>query len=86
MDFVVTFHSVSSALCLEDVLAGSGACKVVPVPRSLSSSCGYAAMVEGLSAAGLIAKMDEAGVEWSEVHRCITDGKNERYELVQKCG
>ena len=42
----VTFHSVSSALLLQELLAQQDICRIVPVPRSLSSSCGYAAEVK----------------------------------------
>jgi hypothetical protein len=41
--YLSTFFSVSDALYFEKMLKGRGcSCKVIPVPRELSSSCGYA--------------------------------------------
>lgn len=43
MNHITTFYSVSDALHLEKVLKENGSvARMVPVPRQLSASCGYA--------------------------------------------
>lgn len=43
MTYLSTFFSVSDALYFEKIWKVQGlSCKVIPVPRELSSSCGYA--------------------------------------------
>ncbi|NLV57853.1 MAG: DUF3343 domain-containing protein [Clostridiales bacterium] len=43
MTYLSTFYSISDALYFESMLKERGdVCKVIPVPRELSSSCGYA--------------------------------------------
>ena len=65
----VTFHSVSSALLMEAQMKEAGNCRVVPVPRALSSSCGYAAQLE-MEEAPLIALLQEDdAIEWEGVYR-----------------
>ncbi len=81
MKLLVTYFSVSAALYTQKLLGKRGApCEVVPVPRSVSSSCGYALEVMDILAAALAQAMNEAGVEWSSIYLCLCDGKNERYE------
>ncbi|MDR0550434.1 MAG: DUF3343 domain-containing protein [Spirochaetaceae bacterium] len=66
MKLFVTFHSVSSALMLEAAAKERGlSCAVIPVPRNLSSSCGYAAEIapsafSETSASGGASASDEA--------------------------
>lgn len=69
MVMLVTFHSVSSALMLEALGKERGiACSVIPVPRKLSSSCGYAAELEMDLAEELHTLLDENGLEWEAVY------------------
>ena len=70
----VTFHSVSSALLMEAQMQPICGCRVVPVPRALSSSCGYAAEVE-MEEALLVAMLQEDdAIEWEGVYRQKEDG------------
>ena len=70
----ITFHSVSEALLLEELLQLQGReSRVVPVPRALSSSCGYAVETGGQPEA-LAALMDEKGVEWEGIYAGEKDG------------
>lgn len=71
----VTFHSVSSALMLEAQLKQDGNCRVVPVPRALSSSCGYAAQVEMEPDALVSLLQADDAIEWEGVYRQQDDGK-----------
>ncbi|MCD8138898.1 MAG: DUF3343 domain-containing protein [Planctomycetaceae bacterium] len=66
---LVTCHSISSALLLERALKTRGVgCTVVPVPRDLSSSCGYAVETAWTEdAPNLTALMDDRGVEWETI-------------------
>lgn len=66
---LATFHSVSSALYLEEVLRSRGvACKVIPVPRELSSSCGYAAEIDAGDPEELRSLMDSQAIEWEALY------------------
>lgn len=76
---LVTFYSVSSALLLDKLLQKQGAASsVIPVPRELSSSCGYALETDGRSSS-LIPFMDEEEIEWEAVYE-HRDG----YRLIQQ--
>lgn len=67
---VVTFHSVSSALFLDALLKGGETpARVVPVPRELSSSCGYAVEVDTDDVDRLASLLDENEMEWEDAYR-----------------
>lgn len=86
MRLLVTFFSVSAALHAQKLLARQDVpCEVVPVPRSVSSSCGYAMDVPCGDADALAAAMDDAGVEWATLYRHVQDGKSEKYEPFRSC-
>jgi hypothetical protein len=75
---MVTFHSVSSALIVETAGKERGFfCSLVPVPRVLSSSCGYAASVEAETSGGLLELLRCLRVEWEAVYRPAADGGHE---------
>jgi hypothetical protein len=62
---LVTFHSVSQALLLEAEGKERGFfCALIPAPRSLSSSCGYAAETEAETAERLTVLLSEMNVKW----------------------
>ena len=76
---LVTFHSVSGALLLERMLKRQGvAGSVIPVPRELSTSCGYAVEADA-GDAELISLMEREEIEWSEVY-----SHEKAYRLVQE--
>ncbi len=90
MTHLVTFHSVGSALYAEKLLVartdcGSGV-TVVPVPRSVSSSCGYAVETNDVAAATLTELLDNADVEWDVVYHVVVAGGKERYEPAARRG
>lgn len=79
---LITFHSVSSALYLETVLKERElGCRIIPVPRELSSSCGYAAETDTDDAAALKPVMDDAGIEWECLYR-----KGDGFEKLECSG
>lgn len=82
MKFLVTFYTVSAAMQLEKVLCARGTvCKIIPVPRRLSSSCGYALEVETAEIDALCAEMQENNPEWQAVYSVnVADGEEEYEE------
>lgn len=85
MKFAVTFYSVSCALFLEKTLTAAGiACRVVPVPRNISSSCGYTVLAFNMELQALANTMQAAGIEWETVYRMQdTNGKEEFTPIMQ---
>lgn len=76
---LVSFHSVSAALFLEMLLKQRGvACSIIPVPREISSSCGYAAEVGMTDAATLKSILDDAEIEWETLY-----GKDAHYFVIE---
>ena len=70
MRLLVTFYSVSSALMLEAALKDRGLpCILIPTPRKLGSSCGYAAEVEGEDIESLVRLLRGIQAEWEAVWR-----------------
>jgi hypothetical protein len=66
---LVTFYSVSSALLLETAGKERGfSCALIPVPRSLSSACGYAAEIETEDAPRLAELLRGLRIEWEAVY------------------
>lgn len=66
---VVLFHSTSYALRAEKVLGNAGVdCKLIPVPRHLSSDCGVCVRVRRADREATRQALDEAGVEIEGVH------------------
>ena len=78
MHLLVTFYSVNQALQLEAAFKERGlVCGLIPAPRKLSSSCGYAAEVEAGDAPGLVSLLRDMNVEWEAVWRQNADGYEE---------
>jgi hypothetical protein len=78
---LVTFYSVSSALLLETAGKERGfPCVIIPVPRSLSSSCGYAAEVDAEASGDLVELLRGLRIEWEAVYQ---PGEN-RYEPLYR--
>ena len=70
MHLLVTFYSVNQALQLEAAFKERGlVCGLIPAPRKLSSSCGYAAEVEADDAPGFVSLLRDMNVEWEAVWR-----------------
>lgn len=66
---VVLVYSTSYALRAEKVLADAGIeCKLIPVPRQLSSDCGVCVRIARADQEMALAALDEAGVEIEGVY------------------
>ncbi|MGB4616808.1 MAG: DUF3343 domain-containing protein, partial [Dethiobacteria bacterium] len=66
----ITFSTPYFALRAEDLLRQTEyAFKMVPVPRSISSSCGTALLCRCEEAEAICRFLAEKEVEWAELHR-----------------
>jgi hypothetical protein len=87
---LVTFDSISSSLRLQTASAAAEAagtergfsCTLIPIPRNISSSCGYAAEVEMEEPEDLLKLLHELNLEWDAVYR--PSGKD--YEAIYAHG
>lgn len=78
--WLVTFYSASAALYAKRLASPHAPCEVIPVPRSVSSSCGYAMDVSGVPLELLTGIMNSASVDWEAVYRPVPEAKPPRYE------
>lgn len=66
---VILVYSTSYALRAEKVLAAAGIeCKLIPVPRQLSSDCGVCVRIGGAGRNAALLALKNAGVEIEGVH------------------
>lgn len=66
---VILVYSTSHALRAEKALAEAGiGCKLVPVPRHLSSDCGVCIRIQWNDQATALCVLEEAGVEIEGIH------------------
>jgi hypothetical protein len=66
---VFLVYSTSYALRAERVLQEAGiACKLIPVPRQLSSDCGVCVRIERAAQETALAALEASRVEIEEVH------------------
>jgi hypothetical protein len=71
VELLVTFETVSAALEGEIITRELGVpCRIIPVPRTLSSSCGYALSAEAGDAAGFCEGLRRRGASFVRVFRC----------------
>ena len=83
MKLFVSFFSVSAALYAQKCVNERGfACEVVPVPRSISSSCGYALETVGVSGSDLPGVLNEAKVEWEAIYLQTTNDNSGHYQRI----
>lgn len=83
MSYIITFHSVSDALVAKkklESLGGSGS--VVPTPRALSSSCGYALDADDASKLALKEALSEFDVGFGEIYLAARVGRNVTYSQI----
>jgi hypothetical protein len=65
---VVLFHTTSSAIRAEKLLAKSGfTVKLIPTPREFSSDCGIALRFDWVQQQQIVSALAEAGVETDTV-------------------
>jgi hypothetical protein len=88
MDLLVTFETVSAALEGELLVKDMGIpCRIIPVPRALSASCGYALSVEAGDAGEFCGGLRDRGVSFVRVfRRGALPGKGGGYELLAGSG
>lgn len=85
MILLVTFHSVSDALYTQKMLAGQGISgEVIPVPRDVSSSCGYAVEFAAQEVPALLQALHSAGLAWARLYKQVQQGKSLGYILVKE--
>lgn len=67
--YIITFHSTYWAMEAETVLKAAGfACRLRPVPRQYSSSCGVCAEVKASSPEAVLAVLATSGIEHDEYY------------------
>ena len=65
----ILVYSTSYALRVEKVLVGVGiSCKLIPVPRQLSSDCGVCVRIERADREAALVAVEAAGVEIEGVY------------------
>jgi len=66
---VILVYSTSYALRAEKVLAKAGvSCKLIPVPRHLSSDCGVCVRIERADQEAVLRALEVASVEIDGIH------------------
>ena len=66
---VILFHSTSHALRAEKVLERAGiSCKLIPIPRHLSSDCGVCVRVGRADGDAALRVLEDAGAEMDGMH------------------
>ncbi len=66
---VILVYSTSYALRIEKVLVGAGiSCKLIPVPRQISSDCGVCVRIARADREAALAAVETAGVEIEGVY------------------
>ncbi len=66
---IVLFYSTNHALRAEKVLLGAGIpCKLIPVPRHLSSDCGVCVRIERADRDAALRALENASVELEGIH------------------
>lgn len=69
---VITFHTTTDAMAMEQLCRKHGAeGRLIPVPRTISAGCGLAWCVRPQQEAALLALLDQSGIAWQGVHRCM---------------
>lgn len=68
---VILLPSTSHAMHAEAALKQAGiGCKMIPVPRHISSDCGVCIRISRQDSAAARAVLDSAAVEWESIHDC----------------
>jgi hypothetical protein len=84
MNLLVTFETVSAALEGEIIVKELGLpCRIIPVPRALSASCGYAVSVETGDAEGFREGLRRRGASFVRIfRRAAAPEKGGTYEVL----
>ena len=66
---VILLHATSHALRAEKLIMKAGiSCRLIPVPRYLSSDCGVCIRLEQVNRNKAIKVLEEANIEYEGVH------------------
>lgn len=72
MKLVITFHTTTEAMTMEQVCKEAGAQgRIIPVPRSITAGCGLAWCAPEDSQNDLIALMAEKDIRYQAIHNCL---------------
>jgi len=64
-NLILIFHSVHHAIWAESVLRKGGiACKMIPIPRSISSDCGVCVRIASADESRAAAALSSLAEEW----------------------
>jgi hypothetical protein len=81
-----TFETINAALDGEGLFkALEIPCRIIPVPRRLSSACTYAITAETEDFSGLCGLLRQKGADYAKVFRCdLVPGKGETYTFLSE--
>ena len=72
MKLVITFHTTTEAMTMEQVCKAAGADgRIIPVPRSITAGCGLAWCASPDSEADIVSLMNDKGVRYQAIHNCL---------------
>ena len=72
MKLVITFHTTTDAMAMEQICKKAGADgRIIPVPRSVTAGCGLAWCASPDSEDALVALMKDEGVRHQAIHNCL---------------
>lgn len=72
MKLVITFHTTTEAMTMEQVCKDAGAQgRIIPVPRSITAGCGLAWCAPEESQDDLVALMDKKDIRYQAIHTCL---------------
>lgn len=72
LKLVVTFHTTADAMAMEKVCRQKDVPgRLIPVPRSISAGCGLSWCADLCDREGIVAMMEESGIESEALHECM---------------
>ena len=72
MKLVVTFHTTSDAMAMEQVCKERNVPgRLIPVPRAISAGCGLSWCADLTDREQILDVMKEVGIEQEDVHECL---------------
>lgn len=72
MKLVITFHTTTAAMAMENACKAKGADgRLIPVPKIISAGCGLAWCARLESEAALRELMQEHDITCQEIHQCL---------------
>lgn len=72
MKLVITFHTTTDAMAMEQMCKEKGAPgRLIPVPRLISAGCGLAWCADPESKNQLTNLMKEQNITYQDIHQCL---------------